>query len=671
MAKHAKITIDWLRKGLEVDDVLVLRRLVTDHMPWLEKGLDIQLFEQTYGLASLPKEHFPVKRFDSLGLDLVNSEITEWNPQIIPNGDRLREQVESVLPQSLDQEELESISYALSRILLDDMPLLVATDIPPQGLDTISSSLMGLFLMAKSVDQSVPWLLLIWRISIINLKLRKLREIRNAIREASDIDAVVDLLDQIKDEVQGIVASDDDPFIRKFSSWSSELKAFGEALEKEIEALDRRIRVAREEKDNVMLKTLREGRKERKRENEESLLKKLTDLTKWIEEEIRLHRERLAVIERKSLSIRPDALTDSSSQMLSRAIRKSMNILDYEMLGDVAKIAAEKDTLGAPSIEEIRKGLGVEHWRAKEISKRIRNLIDERFIASYRTIGLKLRYVLTPSVRRRLSSPGFLEDLVLGRTTYYSKTIGFDPRTVSVHVEPSGSNGPPSRKGIDDQLHIDVNSELVSFRLDLYDQQQHSWRIEPWVEEHRSYTENPSWFVKDSTLESNKASLTSRDVDILGPLIGLQSRTRERLWILKALGLPQRTISDSTIRLIDLDVLRPVHYPLLDFCGLPESIIMLTCGVDRKNLNSFAEWIMSVFPYVKIRYDYSKGNLVAEARTPLFGLTRTEEHLNHRAESLDGDVVIGRVAAVPHSYYLTVFQRLYSEKEKAWYDPWT
>ena len=46
MAKQAKVTNDWLRKGLEVDDAQVLKRLVADNMSWLEKGLDIHLFEQ-------------------------------------------------------------------------------------------------------------------------------------------------------------------------------------------------------------------------------------------------------------------------------------------------------------------------------------------------------------------------------------------------------------------------------------------------------------------------------------------------------------------------------------------------------------------------------------------------------------------------------------------------
>jgi hypothetical protein len=669
MAKQAKITIDWLRKGLQVDDSEILKRLVSEHMPWLKHGLDEQLFEQTYGLAPLPDESIAPRHFDGIGLGLVNSEITEWNPQIEPSGEMFIDQVKSVLPKSVDDENKRSISYALGRILIDDIPQGLLTEIPVKGLDFVSSSLLSLHRIARTVEQSVPWLLIIWQMNIVDFKLKKLREAKILVRNSLDLDDTIDLLDAMKDDVQRVVASDDDPLIRKFSRWRSKLYAFNDATESEIEELSRRLRTARNDRDEAELKRLREERNERRVENEKALRNELLDLLKKLDEEIQLHREKLSVIERNQLSVRSDALTDTSASLLSQSIRENLNILKFETIVDISKTIANTDTLASPSTEDIQHGLKVEHWKAKDLLKRVRNLFTERFITSFRILDLKLRYILTPGIKKRVTSPGLLETVVMERSTFHTDTIGFEPRGADVHLEPVVSNGPSNLEVESDQFHIDVNEELVSFRYDLFDQQQ-GWRIEPWQESLVSAKRDLSSLTKDTKSDSPTIMPTARDVDILGPLMGLESRTRERLWILKSLGIPQRTISESTKRLMKHRVVKPIHHPLIDYCGLPESIMIFTADVEKEKLKSFVKWLTGVFPYVKVRHDYEKGNVVAEARTPLFGLTRVEEHLNKQAQSLEGEVAIGRLKAVPHTYYFTVLQRLYHHKDGQWIDPW-
>ena len=178
MVSRASVSADWLRKGLMVDDLTILRNLLADSSTYdiRTAQLEKSLFEKTYNLKSISTDSYSSEEVKhALGQEIMTQEVRKNKQDLKVEGVLLPDQVASLLPINLTPSESTSLSYTLSRIIMEDVPSDLHWTFNPTGLDPLSSALLSLYSLSRLSDDKLDWLLSIWSWKANELKVELLK----------------------------------------------------------------------------------------------------------------------------------------------------------------------------------------------------------------------------------------------------------------------------------------------------------------------------------------------------------------------------------------------------------------------------------------------------------------------------------------------------------------
>ncbi len=650
MGKRATVTIDWLRKGRKVEDLTILRNLITDYSKWNvgTAKLDKKLFEKSFNLKPLPKEpSTEVVINKALGYEAVTDKVTTKMRPLRPSGSSVLEQVTSLFPANLSPQEISALSYVFSRFVVEDAPKDYDWPLVPEGLDSLSAALFTINIVSDFIGESNPWLLPLWSIKVEELRLASLREIYNSLVSNKSVDDILEDMERIKESVKEVLIQNplidraiapQDPLSDMIDRWLRSLNMSRASSRNAINKTQRKIA------SEVLLEvTARKGARNVSLDDMD--LQRMT-LTQW-----NIH------------ALRPDGPSASEHEAMLKMFRGNLNILRNEPLVNICELLSNSEKAGRPVASEVATVTRTKRRMAHYTLRRLGLILTETYFPSITKLGLKYRFVFTESKKSCLVSDGLFERMVLSESSHDACTV---------HLEPEHSQG-PTISVAPNTVQVIADSELISMRLDLYDKKNNTWILQPWKPATKSREKSPSWLFRTTSYNKEPPiKPTCRQIDLLGPIWVFRGLRETRMWMLEQLGFVPRTARRYLRDMLDEKVLRLLYTPTLEYCGLPEGMLVVGRFKERKLRESFIKWMISRIPYVHAFTDKSS-NLVAYLRLPPYktdivgGVIREKLSGGSTTDQITSQSFTARLRSYK-TYKITVLQRIF--QEDGFIDPW-
>ncbi len=650
MGKRATVTIDWLRKGRKVEDLTILRNLLIDYSKWggLTTKLDKNLFEKSFHLKPIPEKASTEAALNkALGYEEVTEKVTTKMRPLKPSGSTVKEQVKSLFPANLSPRETDTLSYVFSRFVLEDAPKDYDWPLVPEGLDSLSAALFTIHIVSDFIGKSNPWLLPLWSIKVEELRLDGLQDIYNSLLSDKSVDDVLEDTFSIKKTIKEVLIQNpltdralapQDPLSDIIDKWLRSL-SMSRALSKKAVDESRR-KIASE----VLLEiNARKGA--RNTSFDEIDLQRMT-LTQW-----NIH------------ALRPDGPAASEHEAMLKMFRGNINILDYEPLSQICKYLSSSERAGRPVASEVDTLTGTKRRMAHYTLRRLGLILTETYLPTLAKLGLKYRFVFTATKKSSLVSDGLFERMILSESSQ---------KACTVHLEPSKSKG-PSIALAPNTIQMIADSELISMSLDLYDKKNGAWILQPWKPAIKSGKKPSSWLFRETKYgKTPPLTPTGRQIDLLGPMWVFRGLRETRMWMLEQLGFVPRTARRYLRNLLEEKVLRLLYTPALEYCGLPEGMLVVGRFKEHSLRESFIDWMISQIPYVHAFTDRSV-DMVAYLRLPPYktdivgGVIREKLSGGNRKNRITTQSFTARLRSYK-TYKMTAFQRIF--KENRFTDPW-
>lgn len=650
MGKRATVTIDWLRKGRKVEDLTILRNLITDYSKWNvgTAKLDKKLFEKSFNLKPLPKEpSTEVVINKALGYEAVTDKVTTKMRPLRPSGSSVLEQVTSLFPANLSPQEISALSYVFSRFVVEDAPKDYDWPLVPEGLDSLSAALFTINIVSNFIGESNPWLLPLWSIKVEELRLASLREIYNSLVSNKSVDDILEDMERIKESVKEVLIQNplidraiapQDPLSDMIDRWLRSLNMSRASSRNAINKTQRKIA------SEVLLEvTARKGARNVSLDDMD--LQRMT-LTQW-----NIH------------ALRPDGPSASEHEAMLKMFRGNLNILRNEPLVNICELLSNSEKAGRPVASEVATVTRTKRRMAHYTLRRLGLILTETYFPSITKLGLKYRFVFTESKKSCLVSDGLFERMVLSESSHDACTV---------HLEPEHSQG-PTISVAPNTVQVIADSELISMRLDLYDKKNNTWILQPWKPATKSREKSPSWLFRTTSYNKEPPiKPTCRQIDLLGPIWVFRGLRETRMWMVEQLGFVPRTARRYLRDMLDEKVLRLLYTPALEYCGLPEGMLVVGRFKERKLRESFIKWMISRIPYVHAFTDKSS-NLVAYLRLPPYktdivgGVIREKLSGGSTTDQITSQSFTARLRSYK-TYKITVLQRIF--QEDGFIDPW-
>jgi hypothetical protein len=650
MGKRAEVTVDWLRKGRMVEDLTILRYLIADSSAWKVETakLNTALFESTFGLDPLPDRPSTVVAINSaIGQNEVTERVTTKMRPLIPLGSKVRSQVKSLFPKNLSPSEAATLSYVFSRFVLEDTPKDIDWPLVPTGLDALSAALFTIYNVSTLIGEENPWLLPLWSMKVEEHRLEGLQTIYDSLLSDNDVEVVIEDMETIKESIKEILVQNptidkalapQDPLSDKIDRWLRTLS----------DNLDQPRRITDETRQKIATEVMEEvsSRKGAGAVSlEEADLQRMT-LTQW-----NIH------------ALRPDGPSASEHESMLKMFRGNLNLLDYEPLVKVCEYLSDCEIAGRPSASEIEQIVGTRRRMSHYTLQRMESALNEKFIPSVAKLGLQYRFIFTEKQKPMVPSDGLVERMILTESSHEG---------CSVHLEPAKSQG-PSDALPPSSIQMTVDSELVSMRMDLYNRRNKTWNIEPWKPASRSPGRTKSWLLLETQYnKSPAANLTKRQIDIIGPTLTFSGLRSARMWLMERIGFKPRTVRRYLRSMLDEKILRMLYTPALEYCGLPEGMLVVGEFKERRSRESFIDWVTSQIPYVHAFTDRST-KMVAYIRLPAYktdvvgGVIREKLSEGSKKDRITTQSLTARLRSYK-TYQMTVLQRIF--QEQGLIDPW-
>ncbi|MHA2376080.1 MAG: hypothetical protein ACXAB9_07920 [Candidatus Thorarchaeota archaeon] len=629
MANRARITVEWLRRGRPIEDVKILRNLIVD-VAGSEtelKVLDEKSFESAFDLEGLPRNTIPQDILQQKLAYRDTEAFTGWQYPLEPKGESLREQVKSLIPPQLDSDFKTSISYALSHVVLDDLRRNIEWGVLPEGLDDLSAAILTINLVSQIARDEVDWLRGLWSIAIQREKEEGLKRISAALGSDRRIDDLLDIMEETRDQLKKHAHGD--PIWGKLDNWILGLK---QLLKEGVKTLGERPEVGKHSSQTTL----------RARINEElSTFGKSS--TYW-----------------HSLSLRPDGVRSYQMEPTLNRLRANINVLRSDLMLKLCEYLADWKSHKRVTIKDTKEALGISGSTAHQRILRLYYAMSERYTPTLNRFGLTYRYILTPLERSTIRSPGLISRLLMGSESSY--------RGATVHLEPLDSKGPDPSNLPSDSLQVTVDSEIVSMRLSLFDRTTGSWIIDLDTEGEPSKTS--LWLRRGFDRYVGSLVIpTQRVLDLMGLLWVHRGNWVSRQWLLEAIKFPKRTAEYVLKQILDGKLMSILYRPSLQYCGLPEGVLTVACGMNEAEITEFTSWITRTLPFAKIFTDRFHTNMVAEIRVPAYKSDVVAGRIKEKLEETDSMFNVASIQ-LKRTFYMTALHRLMDHKSRVWIDPW-
>jgi len=648
-------TSEWLRQSRRANDARILRQLISKTSQWQieESKLDISLFEKTYGLKSIPKTAVSNEMLNrALGFEKVRDEIKISMRKVQPKGKSLIAQIKSLLP-NLPDNEIESLSYAFSRIVSERIPKESRWPFVPQGLDALTAALLNLYIISSTVNQKIPWLLTLWKLKVKEAKVAALESIKKSLSQDADRSSIEEVMDKADRDIRiahGQVSELDitlsqDPLSRKISDWillilskSSDLQEIKTNLRKDV--LEN---IADLKGFSANLET--------------KIDVQSNPITKW-----------------DILALRSDGPTAYKYEPLLQLIRCEINILRYNAVRKMCINFAPLEEPGHPSLIDLNEVSDLTGRTAYYEMHRLEPFFNECYIPALQKIGLRYRFIFTPNQKPGIRSEGLIERMILLKRKKKKKDDGEtreidqDIRGCTIHVEPNWSQGPDPRQFQKGTYEAIVEDEIVSLNLNHFDLKNEEWFTEK--DERPRGIQKDSLLLQRSTVNEDKIpfSLSARQAELIGLLWSLQGPRSQRKWLLDSVGYPQQTGNRMLRTMLDNKVLRLLYLPALEFSGLPDGLITYANCIDRKSRDKFVNYIKESQPFARI-YIGDSNDVIARIRTPLKMSDSVSGDLKEKLPEFSDSFFTARMRQTK-TYKIATIHKLRQPKTGEWTDPW-
>ncbi|MDF1537703.1 MAG: hypothetical protein P1Q69_02230 [Candidatus Thorarchaeota archaeon] len=361
-------------------------------------------------------------------------------------------------------------------------------------------------------------------------------------------------------------------------------------------------------------------------------------------------------------------------EFVSRAKRRICAI-QFEPLQNVCASLSKKTTPQPISRDVIASMLKIPNAVARYRAAILELIITERYFPIYHSLGLRQRWFTTYTdiaklAKSRLSSPG-----LIGRFILRDSLI----RQVLHHVEPVHFEGPEI---VTPGSHsFTTEQELISFRLDLFNQEKNAWDFHPW--DHPSqWAEKPNiwnsrkrmWLVRNSeSVEKHNVTLTKKQSQIFGVLLSNRGSPSYRRLLLGMLGDKKSNLKSRIDRLCNTGSVNVLYHPSLEYSALPEGVLVVFPNLSGKQLAYLRSWLMGAIPYLHLHWSNESG-FVAMLRIPENNtgivISFLREFLSeNEIVSSEEEYVIGSIQKA-ETYTFTLPGRLYDSRTNSWKDPW-
>ena len=650
MGKRAEVTVDWLKKGRWVEDLAILRNIIDDSSAWKVETakLDETLFEKSFGLRPLstePTTGVAINR--AIGHEEVTEIVTTKMRPLIPYGSDVRSQVSSLFPANLSPTEIDTLSYVFSRFVQEDTPKDVDWSLVPEGLDSLSAALFTINIVSHLMGGENPWLLPLWSMKVEELRLEGLQKIYDSLLSDGAVDDVIEDLETTKDSIKEILIQN--PSIDRALAPQDPLS---DIIDKWLRTLigDRELprRIIGENRQKIASEVMEEIRVRKGAGSvslEEADLQRMT-LTQW-----NIH------------ALRPDGPSATAHESMLKMFRGNLNILNYEPLVTLCQTLSSLERAGRPVASEVEEVTNTRIRMSHYTLQRIGLVLTERFFPTMTKMGLRYRYVFTEKHKPIVRSKGLVERMVLSESSHEGCTV---------HIEPETSQG-PSESIPSNALQMTVDSELVSMRMDLYDKKNKTWKLEPWKQASRSPGRTPSWLLRETQYDKETPRKpTERQIDIIGPTLAFRGIRASRMWMMEKIGFRPRTVRRYLQTMLDEKILRLLYTPALEYCELPEGMLVVGEFKERRSRESFIDWMTSRLPFVRAFTDKST-NMVAYIRLPPYktdvvgGVIREKLSGGRKKDRITTQSITARLRSYK-TFHMTAFQRIFSEDGII--DPW-
>lgn len=711
MVSRASVSADWLRKGLMVDDLTILRNLLADSSTYdiRTAQLEKSLFEKTYNLKSISTDSYSSEEVKhALGQEIMTQEVRKNKQDLKVEGVLLPDQVASLLPINLTPSESTSLSYTLSRIIMEDVPSDLHWTFNPTGLDPLSSALLSLYSLSRLSDDKLDWLLSIWSWKANELKVELLKlildfvnlsrkrkqkkqreehvesveeEIFNRLKalsiltntpvieiEETDLNLDAIIVQSIKC-LESSLHEDQfrikDPLSEIIERWGRFENETTPRLRSGIVSAKKALMKLREQKDSYSNKEFKEEAN-RLRRVIKGNQKEMLEHYRQLKDELRSFRtHKNEITEWTYQSLHADGFAPSRYQYVLKNLRSGLNILKYSPLFKMCSYLSKNEQPGHPTATDIVKHMGLKKGMAHYIRRRLELLLHEHYFLSPANIDLRYRFIFTEKQRSGVTSDGSFERMHLSGSEIYEGSLAHSGCTV--HLEPRNSQGPSESQIPLKSFQITVDSELISMKLDLFDLKDEKWIVKPW--QSASQRRSSKWLFRETRPQSMRTLPTPTEIDILGPTLYLQCLRPNRRWFFEKSGMNYQTARQYLTNMIRKEIFGLLYLPALIYCGLPLGLIIGGHFKSTASRSSFIKQITSTLPFARILTDEST-NLVGYLRIPVEKRTAVRSNLGTQlSETTDHSFISGIVSQ--QSYLLTTFHRLYRPSDNEWNDPWS
>ena len=635
-------TSEWLRGSRRTHDANILRRLIIESSPWKSEtsSLDVSLFEKTYGLKPISDATVSSELLDRvLSYERVMDDITSRMRKVQPSGDSLEEQIKSLLPRDLTTSEENSIAYAFSRVLFERIPKETRWPIVPIGLDALSAALLNIYIVANSVNQTIPWMLPIWKLKIKDVKINSLKLIYDSLSKETNADFIQETMKEADRQINDAFGKypkiagfqpPQDPLSRKINDW---------------------IRLVSAKTSNI--KTV-------KAELRKEVTEIIADLKGFSATLVRkINVDSTPVTNWNILALRSDGPTAYAHEPLLNLIRNEINILRNNQIRGMCINLSQVEDPGHPTVSDLEQVSNFTGRTAYYELDRLEPLLNECFIPTLRKIGLRYRYIFTPRQRPGVLSDGLIERMILTEE---------EIRGCTIHVEPNLSQGPNPRQFPKGSYEAVVEDEIVSLNLNHFDLESGGWISKTQIESPTT-AQKDSLLIQRSTISDDKIpiSLTSRQVELLGFLWILQG-PRSRKWLIDRVNYPQQTAKRMLRTMLDNQILRLLYLPALEYCGLADGLIAYANCNDRKSRGKFVDHIIESQPFARI-FVGDSNDVVAHIRVPLKNSDYVAGNLKEKMVEFSDRFFTARLRSTK-TYKIATLHKLRTSKTGEWVDPW-
>ncbi|MFW9767658.1 MAG: hypothetical protein ACFFF9_15850 [Candidatus Thorarchaeota archaeon] len=672
MGLRSPISSEWLRKGRRVEDRKILHKILEDSSSWKisKRKLSETLFEKKLDLKPLPEVPMGADTINSvLGQSAVTEFVRVNKNDLSPTGNNLRQEVESLLPGNLTDLEASSLSYVLSRIAFDEIPAAFRWPVIPEGMDSLAAAMYTVNIIAQQTGNTVRWLLPVWTLKTNEYKLNQLKEVSNVLVSGDD-DDIEEAMMTAKMNIEEFLGKDSfsgqDSLSVKLDSWRDTIENHKKSEDNLWESR-KQFSQARKDGDGdpkVISDYEDEVQRLEKEVDKQSAKMKLNRLA--LEHEIQtLRTQNQLFTEWNIYSLHPAGPTSYKHEYLLKNIRHEVNIMGYTPLIKLCGFLRTSEQPGRPSASDLVKEVGLKQRMANYTLVRLGYLLSEHYLISPAALGLRYRYILTETQKPAVKSEGLIERLTMQMNDIYSGC--------TVHLEPISSDGPADDILPYRSLQLTVDSEILSMRLNLFDDREGLWDMTSAYETNplkaTTIKENSKWLYRTTNLLVQETPhLSPMELDLLGILHVFSGLRNSRRWLFEQLGYNQVTSRRYLKRLFDSKVLRLLYLPTLEYCGLPVGLIVGGMFRTQEIHKRVKDWMVSKLPFARVLNDGSS-NMIAYLRLPADAVTTVRSMLREVFVSEATDWFISSVLA-NQTYKMTVFNRLYRADRDGWIDPW-